>query len=371
MDAVQENGGAVVIAPQTIPTWWHENEASGRIDPALLAPDPKQPRRYMEETALEELTESVASVGVRDPITVTPLDKAPWAKVADEHHGLPFLVVSGHRRRASSLKAKLDSVPILVRIYASPQEHALDRSLLNKNHADLTELEEGYEIVQLKEQGLTLVELGKAFGCSVGHLYNRMHLTTLHPSLQEMLDPALPPKRRLPTTVGGALGSVKVPTVEELEELHTSFGKFTDQPVDELEYLDDNERRLHAQLLLHDVIRARNLSSVRAVAFIKEHALKLSASGTGRHPHIQRQEPARRREHFDNWLKILSDTPVIDWRADEWRRVFEYVSYEDLEKIIGRVQETCGLLDQVKKRLESLKSTKKPMSEAVRKVLNR
>lgn len=370
MDIVQKTNGATMVAPEAMPEWWHEDEASGRVDPALLAPDSEQPRRHMEETALEELTESVASVGVREPITVTPCDKAPWSTMANAHLGLPFLIVSGHRRAAAALKAQLDSVPIRVRIYANAQEHELDRSLLNKNRADLTELEEGYEIVRLKEKGLTLSELGKAFGCSVSHLYNRMHLTALHPSLQEMLDPALPAKRRLPTTIGAALGSVKVPTAEELEELHSSFGELTTQSVDEVEYLNDNERRLHAQLLLHDVIRARNLNSVRAVAFVKEHVLKLSASGTGRHSRFKRQEPARRREYFDTWLNNLSDTPIIDWRPDEWRRVFEYMSYEDLEEIIDKVQETYGLLGQIKKRLESIKSTKKPMPEVVRKVLN-
>jgi ParB/RepB/Spo0J family partition protein len=370
MDAVQATNGATTVTPTNTPTWWHQDEASGRIDPALLAPDPEQPRKHMDEAALEELTESVASVGVREPITVTPCDKAPWSTTDNQHQGLPFLVVSGHRRTRAAINAQLDSVPIRVRIYTSAQEHELDRSLLNKNRADLTELEEGYEIVRLKEKGLTLGELGKAFGCSVTHLYNRMHLTALHPSLQEMLDPALPPKRRLPTTVGAALGSVKVPTVEELEGLHASFGDMTTQSVEEVEYLDDTERRLHVQLLFHDVINARSLSSVRAVALVKEHALKLSASGTGRHPRVKRQEPARRRELFDTWLSSLSDSPIIDWRPEEWRRVFEYVSYEDLEEIIGNVQDATGLLIQIKKRLESIKSTKRPTSEAVKRALD-
>lgn len=369
MDAVHATNGATMVTPQDTPSWWHEDEASGRVNPTLLAPDPEQPRKHMEETALEELTESVASVGVREPITVTPCDKAPWSTVADEHQGLPFLVVSGHRRTRAAINAHLDFVPIRVRIYASAQEHELDRSLLNKNRADLTELEEGYEIVRLREKGLTFIELRRAFGCSMTHLYNRMHLTALHPSLQEMLDPALSPKRRLPTTVGAALGSVKVPTVEELKELHTSFGKMTTQSAEGVDCLNDMERRLHAQLLLHDVIKARSLSSVRAVALVKEHVLKLSASGAGRHSRVKHQEPARRREQFDTWLSGLSDSPIIDWRPNEWRRVFEYVPYEDLKEIIGKVQEANGLLNQIKKRLESIKSTKKPTPEAVRRVL--
>ena len=368
MDAVQTRG-ASTVTPRTPPAWWYKDEASGRIDPALLAPDPEQPRQHMEETALAELTESVASVGVREPITVTPCDKAPWTAVADEYQGLPFLVVSGHRRRVSALDAQCGLVPIRVRIYADAQEHELDRSLLNKNRADLTELEEGREIVRLREKGVILADLGKAFGCSVTKLYNRIHLTMLHPSLQDMLDPALPSKQRLPATVGASLGGVKVPTVEELEELHASFSEFTTQSIEGVEYQDDDERRLHAQLLLYDVIRARNLGSVRAVAFVKEHALKLSASGTGRHPNAQRQEPARRREQFDTWLKNLSDTPIIDWRPEEWKRVFEYMSYEDLEDIIGRVEDAHGLLGQIKNRLESIKSTKKPTPEAVRQAL--
>lgn len=369
MDVVQITSGATSIAPETVPAWWHEDEASGRIDPALLAPDPEQPRRHMEATALEELTESVAAVGVREPITVTLRDKAPWSTVAEEHQGRPFLVVSGHRRLAAALTAQLNSVPIRVRVYADVREHELDRSLLNKNRADLTELEEGYEIVRLKEKGLTLGELSRAFGCSVTHIYNRMHLTALHPNLQKMLDPTLSSKRRLPTTIGAALGSVKVPTIEELDDLHTSFKGLTTQSAGGIEFLDDDERRLHAQLLLHDVIKARGLSSVRAVAFVKEHSLKLSASGTGRHPRLRRAEPARRREQFDAWLSGLSDTPIVDWRPEEWRRVFEYVPYEDLQGIIDAVQDVHGLLGEIEKRLVSIQSTKKPTPEAVRQAL--
>jgi ParB/RepB/Spo0J family partition protein len=366
MDTVQYTNGKTEAVPTHPPDWWFVDEGSGRIRPTLLALDSEQPRKHMEPGALLELKESVVSVGVREPITVTPISMTPWASIDETDQDLPFLVVSGHRRTTVALDAQLESVPIRVRIYKNAQEHELDRSLLNKNRADLTELEEGFEIIRLKDKGLTLDALSKAFGCSVAQLYNRIHLTTLPESLQKLLDPSLPAKRRLPTTVGAALGSTKVPTKNELIQLHELFGEYTDQPLEEIEHIDDQGRRHHAQLLLYDVIQSRKLKSVRAVAFIKEHSLKLSASGRAQHRSKKREEPARKRELFETWLTSIGDSLIIDWRPEEWRRVFEYVPYEDLEEVLGRINEAEGLLEQIKKRLESIQSTKKPTSAAVK-----
>ena len=78
--------------------WWTEPNGSGFVSTKMLAPDPKQPRRYINPERLAELYGSIKSRGVREIITVTPLKHAPWTTVDSEHASAFFLIVSGHRR---------------------------------------------------------------------------------------------------------------------------------------------------------------------------------------------------------------------------------------------------------------------------------
>ena len=77
---------------------------------ALIDIDPnyEQPRKNFDETALNELAESIKIHGVIQPIVVTPIGKR-------------FMIIAGERRfRASKIAGKTE-IPAIIRNYTSQQ----------------------------------------------------------------------------------------------------------------------------------------------------------------------------------------------------------------------------------------------------------
>ena len=72
------------------------------LDIDLLAPNPRQPRTYIEEQALEELAQSIRSNGVIQPVVVRPA-------------GDRYEIVAGERRWRAAQRAGLLKVPVVVR----------------------------------------------------------------------------------------------------------------------------------------------------------------------------------------------------------------------------------------------------------------
>lgn len=105
------------------------------------------PRRYMDPSELEELTRSIRSVGVIQPITVKRGEGAE-----------KFIIVTGHRRHKAAIEAGLDTIPVhviendedfdamalienTVRADMSPAEESdAAVALLNKNKGDMQEV---------------------------------------------------------------------------------------------------------------------------------------------------------------------------------------------------------------------------------------
>jgi ParB family transcriptional regulator, chromosome partitioning protein len=78
------------------------------MDLDLLTPNPRQPRTFIEEHALEALAQSIRSNGVIQPILVR--------RVADR-----FEIVAGERRWRAAQRAGLLKVPVVVRQIADDQ----------------------------------------------------------------------------------------------------------------------------------------------------------------------------------------------------------------------------------------------------------
>ncbi len=66
-----------------------------------LIPDPNQPRKDFDEEKLEELSSSIAAVGVIQPIRVRRNPEAGIGKP-------PFMIIAGERRWQASQKAGKD-----------------------------------------------------------------------------------------------------------------------------------------------------------------------------------------------------------------------------------------------------------------------
>jgi len=379
VESVTLPDGTEVTVSNVPEEWWTMTKGSGYVRPGMLAPDPRQPRQYMDPERLAELQQSIAASGVRETLIVTPRKLAPWAKVGEEFEKCFFIIVSGHRRWNCTNLAGLPAIPVEVRIYKSHKEHNLDRSLLNKGRDDLTELDVGFEIVNLREDGWTIDELAAHFGMATSQLYNRINLTQLHPDIQQLLlpTPGNRKKNTLPVTTAGVLGGVKSPTFEELETLYENLGSVAngeDQEKQERDfsYLDGDERRFELQKLLFSIIQRRSLGTTRAIEFIREQALRFTASHKrGYERKTARYQPRRRKEILRNLMSDITGSVVMDWTPVELQRIFDLASREEVEAYITHLHEAAEFLTGLERILNNIRNKKKEMSPAVRELIDK
>ena len=72
------------------------------LDPALLKPNPFQPRRTFNEESLQELAASIKEHGIIQPIIA-------------EKNGDEYYIIAGERRTRAALLAGLTRVPVIFR----------------------------------------------------------------------------------------------------------------------------------------------------------------------------------------------------------------------------------------------------------------
>jgi ParB family chromosome partitioning protein len=134
-----------------------------------------QPRTQMDEAALYELSESIKSQGVMQPILVRPLA------------GGRYEIIAGERRfRAASL-AGLTEVPVLVRD-VTDEAAAVMALIENMQREDLKPLEEAQGLQRLVDEfGLTHDQAAQAVGRSRSAASNLLRLLKLTAPVQQLL----------------------------------------------------------------------------------------------------------------------------------------------------------------------------------------
>ena len=140
-----------------------------------LQPGRYQPRTRMEPEALKELSESIKTQGVIQPILVRPVD------------GGKFEIIAGERRWRAARMAGLRAVPVVVRNI--PDHQALAVALIeNIQREDLNPLEEATGIQRLtNEFGLTHQAAADALGRSRAAISNLLRLLELAPPVRDLL----------------------------------------------------------------------------------------------------------------------------------------------------------------------------------------
>ena len=135
-----------------------------------------QPRRVVEESALEELAHSVRTRGIVQPIVVRPAGSGS------------FEIVAGERRWRAALMAGLDEVPAVVR-ECSDREAAAVALIENIQREDLNPIEEaeGYRTLA-DEFGLTHQELADAVGRSRSSVSNALRLLDLNDDVRALVE---------------------------------------------------------------------------------------------------------------------------------------------------------------------------------------
>ena len=139
------------------------------VDVDHLAPNTFQPRGHVDDGRLEELTQSIKSNGVIQPIVVR--------KVGDR-----FEIIAGERRWRAAQRAGLLRVPVVVRDVAPGQEGRLLEMALIENiqREDLNPIEEALAYRRLSDEfHLTQEAVAAAVGKDRATVANHLRLLKL------------------------------------------------------------------------------------------------------------------------------------------------------------------------------------------------
>lgn len=144
------------------------------IEIARIKPNPSQPRQQFTEAAIEELADSIAERGVLQPILVRPLVDG-------------FEIIAGERRWRAAQKARLHSIPALVR--ESDEATTAELALIeNIQREDLNAIEEAEGYRQLIERhGHTQEGVAKIVHKSRSHVANLLRLLVLPDAVKQSL----------------------------------------------------------------------------------------------------------------------------------------------------------------------------------------
>lgn len=135
-----------------------------------------QPRRDIDQEALEELASSIKVQGVMQPIVVRP--------ISDEK----FEIIAGERRWRATQLAGLDSIPAMVRDV--PDEAAVAMALIeNIQREDLNPIEEAIALQRLQQEfELTQQQVAEAVGKSRTTVTNLLRLMSLRDDVRRMME---------------------------------------------------------------------------------------------------------------------------------------------------------------------------------------
>ena len=145
------------------------------LDPALLKPNPFQPRRTFNEESLQELAASIKEHGIIQPIIA-------------EKNGAEYYIIAGERRTRAALLAGLTRVPVIFREFENSKklEIALIENIQRENLNPIEEAKAYQEIMQLSN--LNQEETAKRVGKSRSAVANAMRLLQLPDEMQTALE---------------------------------------------------------------------------------------------------------------------------------------------------------------------------------------
>jgi ParB family chromosome partitioning protein len=143
-----------------------------------IQPGQYQPRRDIQQAALEELAESIRTQGLMQPIVVRPL---PGQEARYE-------IIAGERRWRACRLAGLEDIPALVR--EVPDEAAIAMALIeNIQREDLNPMEEAIALHRLQQEfELTQQEVAEAVGKNRATIANLLRLMNLNPDVKALLE---------------------------------------------------------------------------------------------------------------------------------------------------------------------------------------
>ncbi len=251
-----------------------------------------QPRQDFDESALGELTESIRTYGVLQPVLVRKLPQGGYELIA------------GERRLRAARQAKAANIPAIVKEFndAQTSEIAIIENIQREN-LNIMEEAQAYERL-MKEFGHTQEVLAKKVGRSRSHIANILRLLKLTPEVQDYV----------------ANGTLSMGQAKPLLAL------------------TEKKQQLEAA----DIIQSRELSARQAEALVKRmqegKKEKEATEDTGKNETSGMQEiyvreaEDRLTEFFGTQVKIVSN-------KNRKRLQIDFYSEEDLSRIVEKLIE--------------------------------
>ena len=140
-----------------------------------IEPNPDQPRREFDETAMQELASSIQTMGIIAPITLR--------QVSDNR----YQIIAGERRWRASQRAGLTTIPAYIR--TADDESVMELALVeNIQREDLNAIEIALAYEHLAEtSGMTQEKISERVGKSRTAVTNYMRLLKLPAQIQMAL----------------------------------------------------------------------------------------------------------------------------------------------------------------------------------------
>lgn len=258
------------------------------VELSSIIPNPRQPRKYFDDQALEELRDSISEVGLLQPVVVRKLEG---------EDGPRYELIMGERRMRASKEAGLTRIPAIVRS-TDDDELLRDALLENLHRQELTPLEEAAAYKQLLDDfGATHGELAQRIGRSRSHITNTLRLLTLPPKVQTRV-------------AAGVLSAGHARTLLKVED-------------------PDLQDRLAARVV-EEGISVRSLEEMVALREEpEEEKVRRAPTRTANPPQVE------------EWASRLSDrldtTVKVNMGKRKGRIVVEFATHEDLERIISQM----------------------------------
>lgn len=152
------------------------NESELRYLPIeQIQPGLYQPRKEMDLDALEELSNSIRSQGILQPVVVRPL----------ENHC--YELIAGERRWRAAQMAELQKIPAIVKIVTDEDTFAM-ALIENIQRENLNPMEEAFAISRLIEEfSMTHQKVAQVLGKSRASVSNLLRLMTLTREVKDFL----------------------------------------------------------------------------------------------------------------------------------------------------------------------------------------
>lgn len=153
------------------------------VEADRIQPNPYQPRKEFDETALKSLAESIRQYGILQPLTVTRREiEKPDGGIQSIYE-----LIAGERRLRASKLIGLKEVPVVIRAGEQTDKMKLELAIIeNLQREDLNAIDRAKALAQLAEQfGLSHAEVGVKIGRSREYVSNSIRLLALPEQIQQ------------------------------------------------------------------------------------------------------------------------------------------------------------------------------------------